>query len=66
MSQTNNKKPSIFLTLVIVTAGILLILFGVMKGDVARYLGGDTPLLSVIQVMGGIYLLYWISQYWKK
>ena len=66
MPQKNNKTPSVFLMLILLTSGILLILFGVMKGDPARYLGGDTPILSILQVVGGIYLLYWLSQYWKN
>ena len=65
MPQKNHKAPNIFLTLVLLTSGVLLILFGVMKGDPARYLGGDTPILSIIQVLIGIYLLYCLSQYYK-
>lgn len=51
-------KDNIFGRSVVAVFGILLIIFGVMRGDPGRYLGGDTPILTVIQILGGLYLLY--------
>ena len=59
------KKPSVFLTILLVTSGVMLVLFGIMRGDPGRFLGGDTPILTIVQLVGGLYLLYWVSQYVK-
>ncbi len=59
------SKPNVFLTVLLVTAGLILILFGIMRGDPGRFLGGDTPILTIVQLVGGLYLLYCVSQYVK-
>jgi hypothetical protein len=60
-----DKKPNIFLTILLTLVGFILILLGVMRGDPGRFVGGDTPLLTLVQVVGGLYVLYWVYLYWK-
>lgn len=60
------QPPNIFLTLLLISGGVVLIIFGLMKGDPGRFLGGDTPILTVFQVILGGYLLYCVWQYWNK
>ena len=42
--------------------GIILIILDVMRGDVGRFIGGDTPIMTIVQILGGLYLLYWANQ----
>ena len=51
-------KNNIFGTSMVVIIAVLLIIFGVMRGDPGRYIGGDTPIMTIAQIMGGLYLLY--------
>ena len=51
-------KNNIFGTSMVVIIAVLLIIFGVMRGDPARYIGGDTPIMTIVQILGGLYLLY--------
>lgn len=60
-----NKKFH-FETIFILFVGVMLLIFGIMKGDVGRYIGGDTPLVSVMEVLGGLYLLYLAYLRWKS
>lgn len=60
-----DKKPSVFLTMLLSLVGFILILLGVVRGDIGRFIGGDTPILTLVQIVGGLYVLYWIYQYWK-
>ena len=64
-NQMPEKKPSVLLSVLIVVVGLILILMGVMRGDPGRFLGGDTPILTFFQILGGLYLFYWVSQYLK-
>ena len=59
------KKPSMFLLMVVIATGFILILMGIMRGDPGRYLGGDTPILTIVQILAGGYLFYWAYQYLK-
>ena len=50
-----SRSFSAFFTMII---GLVLLVFGLMKRDIAAYIGGDTPLLTVLQIAGGVYLMY--------
>ena len=39
-------------------AGLLLLVFGLMKRDIAAYIGGDTPLMTILEIAGGLYLIF--------
>ncbi len=60
-----DKKPNTFLFILVVTGGFILVLMGIMRGDPGRFLGGDTPILTIVQVLVGLYLFYWAYQYLK-
>ena len=50
-----SRSLSAFFTMII---GLVLLVFGLMKRDIAAYIGGDTPLMTLLQIVGGVYLMY--------